>query len=129
MSKSSFRLAGLAIVATVGLHAQLYVIAGNTPGNRPTSYAATLVRIGDDGTIPEVENIISGPTPSMRFNVGLSWISLSQERRIAVLVPNSKDRALLVLDLDKAAVVKKCDVLPALPMPVTQQNLAELPDR
>lgn len=88
-------------------YGQLYLLAGSpTPDHDLDAYASALFRIEDGGV-----KLVAELVPQ---RLGTSWTGFSYDWRKAVLLPKYENRTLTVLDLDRAATAKKCE-LPEIP--------------
>jgi hypothetical protein len=94
------------VVALVPVNAwgQLYLIAGTPTPKWIPNYAATLVRVDQDGSAKPISELVSKED-------GIDWLAINYELKTAVIVTRS-DALVVVIDLDKAAVTKSCK-LPA----------------
>ena len=80
--------------------AQLHLITGSPNPNAPSGYTSTLFRVTTEGAVQKVVNLVTDAG-------GTEWIAASQDLRKAVLVFKDTDQS-VVVDFDKAAIVKNC---------------------
>lgn len=71
MSRLSFLVAG-SLVAPNAL-AQLYLLAGSTTGNYPESFASALVRVGADGSVTEMAELVPQSAGNVFIGVSYDW--------------------------------------------------------
>jgi hypothetical protein len=101
------------------LEAQLYLISGS-PNYFEGKHSAMLLQPGEGG-ISESELVPA--------KVGIGWVGVSHDWRKAVLITTFPEYRLLVLDFDKAAIVKNCALFQIPdPLPIGQW-LADVPGR
>jgi len=106
---------------------QVYLMTGTSTPKRNDVYDSTLLRVNEDGSIKVVANL-------MPDHDGTEWIGVSYDWRKAVflpkLLPTRKGRKIVVVDFDKAAVVKRCEIpeVPGVETLITQW-LADVPIR
>lgn len=91
------QLAAACTLVSTAAHGQLHVIAG-AQARDGRSYALALFRIGDDGSVQSVADLVPR-------NEGTEFLAMSYELRQALIYGGATQ---VVLDLDKAAVVKRC---------------------
>jgi hypothetical protein len=97
----------ISILTALAARGQLYLLTASATsrdnGESP-SYSSSIVRPDGKGGATEVREIVSQP-------VGVSWEGVSYDERKAVLVtgPAKGLPNILVVDFDKADVVKNCD--------------------
>jgi len=84
------------------------------------TYASALFRVEDDGSLKLAADL-------MPQQVGTSWVGVSYDWRKAVILPKNGDNWLIVLDFDKAAVVKRCEILETPENGHLNQRLADPP--
>ncbi len=119
--------AALTLGLVPAIYGQIYLITG-APG---IEFPMTLVQVANDGSVkPPVELLspyfLSGvkwPAPP------LEWFSVSYDWRKALIFPTNAEEPLMVLDLDKAAVVKRCKIPQSPGMALITQWLADVPGR
>ncbi len=108
-------------------YGQLYLIQGSPTPKSSGGYGISLLRVGADGSVQRASEILPGGPKG-----GAQWIGTSYEHRKAVFLPKYPSQAVVVLDLDAASVVKKCDTPPA-PMGMTafpfDEWLADIPGK
>ena len=79
---------------------QLHLLTGSPFSLGQAVFPSALLRVGDDGTVRKIADIVQPP-------LGTEWIGVSYEWRKAVVLA-SWENAVIVVDFDKAAVTKKC---------------------
>lgn len=97
---------GWLFLALVPLNAwgQLYLIAGTPENDRTEQYGSGLIQVRDDGAVKLVKRLTPG-------SQGLEYVAISYDLRKAVIVPNdilNRDKAVVVVDLDRGDVIKEC---------------------
>ena len=115
---------GLLPVAVSG---QLYLITGIPQ----TEFPMALTQVTADGTLKPVKQLvpqwyfpgIHWPAPTVE------WFAISYEWRKALIFPINPETPIMVLDLDKAAVVKQCRHPQIAGMSLVTQWLADVPGR
>jgi len=97
------RVALIGLVAcVVPASAQIHLIVGSPTPKSSSGYSSAVYRLASDGTIQQVANLVADSN-------GVDWIAVSQNARKAVVVAKgARSRRVLVIDLDKAALVKQC---------------------
>ena len=90
------------LLASLPAPAQLHLITGSPDSKSPIGYTSGLFRVSGQGAIESVEDLVTD-------SQGTDWIAASQELRKAVLVPELASQPVVVVDFDKAGVVKKCE--------------------
>ena len=95
------RFLALLCVATGLARAQLYVITGcpNPKGNE--TYESALLRVDDDGNVSTVAKLVAKDVATTLITVSYDW-------RKAFIDSAEDGGTLIVIDFDRAAVVKKC---------------------
>lgn len=101
MVKSIFHLFLLCTTVAPLASGQLHLLAGSPHEKYNETYAAGLFRIEDDGAV----KLVSELAPK---SPGAWWINISYDLRKAVVETPYPENAIIVVDFDKAAVVKKC---------------------
>jgi len=107
-------------VALGQIHAQLHVISGNPNPKGDSAYAIDLLRITAGGALEQVQSLT---TPG----IGTEWLDVSHDWGKAVLLSKNPTRV-VVVDFEKAAIVKSCPVPPidGMRSPITEW-LAAIP--
>ena len=83
---------------------QLYLMTGSPNPKGLGTYPSALWRVEDNGDVRMVGDYLVGP------QVGTEWIGVSYDWRKAVLLSGYSQNKLVVVDFEKAAVVKRCKV-------------------
>src|SRR5438046_7612133 len=100
--KMSFRIMRAAIlmflIATAAC-AQVHLLSGTPTPDVVEAYPLILFRLESDGKLQQVSEVVPAKP-------GFEWIALDYDLRKAFILPRSADR--LLLDLDRAAVIKRC---------------------
>jgi len=98
------RLSCLAVIVVAAAPAfgQLHLITGSPTPKHMIEFESALFRVSGDGSVTRVADLVSAST-------GTEWIGTSEDWRKAVLLPRDGrlDRV-VVVDFDKAAMVKDC---------------------
>lgn len=105
MLRSAYYLCPVLIAVAPLAWGQLHVIAGSPHEKYTESYAAKLFRLEEDGTVRLVSELVPK-------SPGAFWINISYDLRTAIVETGYPEGAILVVDFDKAAVVKKCTIPP-----------------
>src|SRR5258708_37564198 len=100
---------------------QLYLITGSPAPKYDDTFGAALHRVGDDGAINSTVSLVATET-------GTEWIGISYDLRKAVILP-STGTPLIVIDLDSAAVVKRCELPSMSGVALIEEWLSNLPGR
>jgi hypothetical protein len=115
--KRLFLIEGLVVSLAFG---QLHLLTGSPDEKHPQSFASALYRLEEDGTVKMTAELVPE-------DVGTEWIGVYNESRKAVLFLGYKDGAVLVVDFDKAAIVKKCKPPEVRGMSLIYSWLADAP--
>src|ERR1041385_6119375 len=94
----------IALLIPASAWGQLYLIAGTPEADRTEQYGSGLIEVQADGSVKLARRL----TPR---NVEPEYIAISYDLRVAVLLPNdllNRDKAVVVVDLDRGEVVKEC---------------------
>jgi hypothetical protein len=91
---------------------QVHLVTGAQTTDTLLAFSSGIWRVGGDGHLHSVEEIASK-------EAGLFWVEVSYEKRVLVAVTReaigkSGTGAIVVVDFDKASIVKRC-AEPALP--------------
>jgi len=118
-----FRILKLAVacaLVSTTAYGQLHVIAGTPTPNNTRRFAMALYRIGQDGAVEPVAEL----APK---KIGVEWLGMSWEQQRAIILMH--DYTSVVLDLGKAAIVKRCS--PSWPADTFRNApfLADVPGR
>jgi hypothetical protein len=101
MFKSIFHVFLLCMTVASPAWGQLHLLAGSPHEKYNETYAASLFRVEDDGAVKPVSELVAK-------SPGAWWISIAYDLRKAVVETGYPGNAIMVVDFDKAAVVKKC---------------------
>jgi len=102
--------------------AQLHLLTGSpNPKEGPGGFESALYRVGDDGKLVRLAEIVPA-------GVGTDWIAVSQTLRLAVLHVRKREDPVVVVGLDKAGIVKQCN-LPDIGMGLINEWLIDSPTR
>lgn len=82
-------------------YAQLYLLTGNPTPKSPEAFASTLLEVGPTGSITVREEIAS-------LTAGTWWIDADYSARKMVILTRYPEAAVVVVDMDQAAISKKC---------------------
>lgn len=95
--------AAVAILCSAPLRAQssLYVITGTPSPDDSEQYPSRLVRMAEGGSAELITELVPK-------HPGIEWMAISYDRRKAVIVQENVSETMLVLDLDRASIVKRC---------------------
>jgi len=99
MFNSIVRYSFLSVLIASTTWGQLHLLAGSPHEEWIEPYAAGLFRIEDDGAVKLVSELVPK-------SPGAGWINISYDLRTALIVAIGP--TIIVVDFDKAAVVKKC---------------------
>jgi len=91
----------LAVSAGLG-QAQLYVLTGSASESSAEQFGSAIFRVDPGGGVKAVAEAVPA-------SIGSGWIDVSYDWRKAVLLQLARDNSVVVVDFDKAAVVKKCE--------------------
>ena len=105
MLKSAYCLYPLFIAFTPLAWGQLHLISGSPHEKYTETYAARLFRLEDDGAVKLAFDLVPK-------SPGAFWINISYDLRKAVVETGHPESAIIVVDFDKAAPVKKCTKSP-----------------
>ena len=100
---------------------QVRFMSGSPVPSSSSDFAVGLFQVGDDGSVQSLAELVPHQSG---MNWGIDWVAVSPEAGIAVLISNR----LIVVDLEKGAVVKSCSPPLGPPHSVwTQQWLLNTP--
>jgi len=101
MLKSAYHLYLVLMAVAPLAWGQLHLIAGSPHEKYTERYAARLFRLEDDGTVKLASELVPK-------SPGAFWINISYDLRKAVVETGHPEGAIIVIDFDSAAAVKKC---------------------
>jgi hypothetical protein len=113
------KLAPILLALLPAARAQLFFITGSNNQGWTERFGSALFAVEKGGKVTKTEDLVSQET-------GFFWIGMSYELKRAALFSMGSPASFSVLDLDKAEVIKKCE-LPAAPGVGFDRWLADVP--
>jgi hypothetical protein len=101
MFKPAYHLYPLFMAAAPLAWGQLHLLSGTPHEKYTETYAARLFRVEDDGAVKLASELVPK-------SPGAYWINISYDLRKAVVETPYPEGAIIVVDFDKGAPVKKC---------------------
>jgi hypothetical protein len=100
---------------------QIFLISGTPTPKENINFAAALFQVADNGEVGLVSNLVPQ-------SAGIEWVAISYDLKKALLLPRG-DEPVVVVDLEKAAITKRCKRPMAPNTSLIEQWLADLPSR